>query len=134
MDLTSVVTPGAQSLVTSILTDSWKQVLPALSRLWARHRSGSPGVVLEEVGAELDLAREQAISITGDGSESERARRMELFWAGYLAGQLAARPELAGVVQELPALLGAAATAAPTAARPRSRWTPNQSAEPCVAT
>ena len=36
---------------------------------------------------------------------------MQLFWAGYLAGQLAARPELADVLAQLPTLLG---TGAPT--------------------
>lgn len=104
--------PGAQSLVTAIVTDSWSQVRTALSRLWARYRPedgpSGPGVAaLEVAGAELDLARQQALAIAGDGPESERADRMQLFWAGYLAGQIAARPELADAVGGLPALLDA---------------------------
>lgn len=38
---------------------------------------------------------------------------MELFWIGYLAGQLAARPELTEAIQELPGLLGAGSGSAP---------------------
>jgi hypothetical protein len=107
--------PGAQSLVTAILTDSWSQVRTALSRLWARrrpedHASGSSAAALEAAGAELDLAREQAFSVAGQGSESERSGRMELFWAGYLAGQLAARPELSDAMKALPALLASQQT------------------------
>ncbi|WP_034266573.1 hypothetical protein [Actinospica robiniae] len=121
MDLTSVVMPGAQSLVTAILTDSWSQVRAALSRLWARrrpedHASASSAAALEAAGAELDLAREQALAIAGQGSESERAGRMELFWAGYLAGQLAARPELSDAMKALPALLTSQPTASFTTA------------------
>jgi len=104
--------PGAQSLVTAIVTDSWSQVRTALSRLWARRRPedgpSGPGVAaLEAAGMELDVARQQALAIAGDGSESERADRMQLFWVGYLAGQIAARPELADAVGGLPVLLDA---------------------------
>ncbi|WP_194909437.1 hypothetical protein [Catenulispora rubra] len=112
MDLTSVVMPGAQSLVTAIVTDSWSQVRTAMSRLWARHRAedGSTGpsvAALEAAGTELDLARQQALAVAGDGPESERADRMQLFWIGYLAGQIAARPELADALGGLPVLLDA---------------------------
>ncbi|GAA2062921.1 hypothetical protein GCM10009839_87690 [Catenulispora yoronensis] len=110
MDLANVVMSGAQSLVTAVLTDSWGQVRSALCRLWARHRSdGDPAgpdpAALSAAHAELDLAREQALAVAGQGPEPERAGRMELFWAGYLAGQLAARPELADAVRTLPMLL-----------------------------
>jgi hypothetical protein len=109
VDLTTVVMPGAQSLVTAILTDSWGQVRTAVARLWARRQPGSPdpdATALEQARRELDNARQQAVTLAGDGSEAERARRMELFWAGYLAGQVSARPELADAVGALPALLG----------------------------
>ena len=119
VDLTNVVMPGAQSLVTAIVTDSWSQVRTALSKLWARRKSedgaaGPSGAALEAARAELDLARQQALAVAGDGSEADRAARMQLFWAGYLAGQIAARPELAEAVTGLPALLGAPAATSVT--------------------
>jgi hypothetical protein len=111
VDLTNVVMPGAQSLVTAIVTDSWSQVRTALSHLWARRRpeeasSGPSTAAVEDAGTELDLARQHALAIAGEGPEPERADRMRLFWAGYLAGQIAARPELADAVRGLPVLLG----------------------------
>lgn len=114
----AVITPGAQSLVTTVLTDSWHQARTALSRLWAHRRpadaaSEQDTTALEQVGTQLDLARSQAITVAGDGPDSERAGRMELFWIGYLAGQLAARPELAEAIQALPALLGTGPGPAP---------------------
>jgi len=117
MDLTTVVMPGAQSLVTAIVTDTWSQAHAAIARLWARRRL-APGTgtaayadpdpaAIEQAGRELEAARRQAVELAGTGPESDRAARMQLFWAGYLAGQLAARPELAGALAELPTLLGA---------------------------
>jgi len=116
MDLTTVIMPGAQSLVTAILTDTWNQAHTAIAKLWARRRA-APGAgtatyadpdpaAIEQAGHELEAARRQALELAGNGPESDRAARMRLFWAGYLAGQLAARPELAGALAELPALLG----------------------------
>lgn len=114
----AVITPGAQSLVTTVLTDSWHQARTALSRLWAHRRpadaaQGQDGAGLEQVGTQLDLARSQAIKVAGEGPEPERAARMELFWIGYLAGQLAARPELEVAIQALPGLLGTGPGPAP---------------------
>lgn len=117
MDLTTVVVPGAQSLVTAILTDSWNQARTALSKLWAHRRPADPApgpdaAAVEKAGTELDLAREQAIRVAGEGPESERASRMELFWIGYLAGQLAARPELTEAVRVLPGMFDTGAAPA----------------------
>lgn len=117
--MTTVIVPGAQSLVTAIVTDSWSQVRMALSKLWARRqladKSPEPKhAELEAAGAELDLAMRQAIAVAGEGPESDRVRRMELFWIGYLAGQLAARPELGHAIEELPSLVGADPSATST--------------------
>lgn len=104
MDLTTAFMPGAQSLVTAILTDTWTHARTAVAKLWAsRHAETS------EDGAtrELDAARGQALELAGTGPEADRAARMQLFLAGYLAGQAAARPELSAAFAELPALLGA---------------------------
>lgn len=124
MDLTTLVTPGAQSLVTAILTESWTQLRSTLARQWARRREHATAdaadpapdpAAIEAAGRELDSAREQALALAGDGSAADRALRMQLFLAGYLAGRLAVCPELADVVAQLPTLLapGAAANPAP---------------------
>lgn len=115
MDLTTLVMPGAQSLVNAVLTDTWNQARSGLAKLWARRRPAADGhtyadpepAAIEQAGHELDAARQQALELAGTGSASDRETRMQLFWAGYLAGQLAARPELATAFAELPAMLGA---------------------------
>ncbi|HEX4788046.1 MAG TPA: hypothetical protein VH372_06255 [Actinospica sp.] len=114
MDLTPLVTPGAQSLVTVILNDTWAQARGALARLWARRRDADATpeeVAVERAGHELDAVRDQALALSA-GNTGDRGERMQLFLAGYLAGQLAARPELAEAVAALPALLGAGTPAA----------------------
>jgi hypothetical protein len=120
MDLTSLVTPGAQSLVAAILSDSWVQVRSALSRRWTRdHHAGAapeaPAIAVERAGRELDSARDQALALAGTGDAAQRGERMQLFLAGYLAGQLAARPELAEIIAELPSLLGSGTRGSSTA-------------------
>lgn len=106
MDLTTVFMPGAQSLVTAILTDTWTQARAAVAKLWVRRH---PATTLDQAGHQLEAARTQALELAGTGPEPDRAARMQLFWAGYLAGQAAARPELAAAFAELPKLLAAAA-------------------------
>lgn len=109
MDLTTVFLPGAQSLVTAILTDTWAQARTAVAKLWvSRHGATSEARATQE----LEAAKGQALELAGEGPEAARAVRMQLFWAGYLAGQAAARPELSVVFAELPALLGEGRTAA----------------------
>jgi hypothetical protein len=120
VDPTSLVLPGAQSLVAAVLSDTWEQARSALARLWARRHPGATDTnpdsdadldagAVESAGRELDAVRGQALELAGEGDEAVRAARMELFLAGYLAGQLAARPELAETVRTLPELLGAGA-------------------------
>ena len=128
MDLTTLVLPGAQSLVSAVLSDTWDQARSALARLWARRHPGlarsnpdsgadldavadadADADAVERAGRELDAVRAQAIELAGQGDRAARAARMELFLAGYLAGQLAARPEFAETVRALPDLLGAGA-------------------------
>lgn len=97
MDVSSVVLPGAQSLVAAMLGDAWTSVRSALARRWGRG-------VAEQTGAaeqRLDEGRLQALALAGDGPD-QRAR-LELFWAGYLAGLLAERPDLASMMHELAA-------------------------------
>jgi len=133
MDLTAVLMPGAQSLVSAILTDTWVQARSAVAKLLARRAPGHGAsadraaigsatidaaaidsapidpVAIDQAGRELDSARLQALELAGEGSEADRSARMQLFWAGYLAGQLSARPELAGAIAALPGLLASSA-------------------------
>lgn len=121
MDLTTVFMPGAQSLVTAIMTETWTQTRAAVAKLWVRRHdasthpdTSSDHTAIERASHELDAARLQALQLAGTGPDSDRAARMQLFWAGYLAGQAAARPELTAAILELPALLGAVAPASQT--------------------
>ena len=115
MDATTLVMPGAQSLVTAVLTDTWNQARAALANRWARRHPAADGrtyadpepAAIEQAARELDVARQLSLELAGGGSDADREARMRLFWAGYLAGQLAARPELATALAELPTLFGA---------------------------
>lgn len=109
MDPTTLVMPGAQSLVTAILTDGWAQVRDTLANLWTRHRSVAAldnPAALASSRQEWDSARGQSLALPNHGTDEERRDRMQAFWAGYLAGQLAARPDLSNALGELPRLLG----------------------------
>jgi hypothetical protein len=117
MDLASLVTPGAQSLVTAILSDSWAHARSTLAQHWARRHSQGAGAdadAVERAGRELEAARDQALALAGPADAAHGNERMRLFLAGYLAGQLAARPELADTVAALPALLGTGPTTTTT--------------------
>jgi len=118
VDFTSVVTPGAQALVTAILSDSWAHARSALAGRWARRtpaNAASPGSeAVEDAGRELESARSVALALAGDGDAADRSARMELFLAGYLLGRLTARPDLAEAVAELPVLLGSSSSLATT--------------------
>lgn len=111
MDLSNLVVPGAQSLVSAILSDSWAQARSTIVRLWARRgvdgRPTAPDAAeLEHCTRELDEARRQAMELAASGPAGERAERLRAFWTGYLLGQLSARPELADAIAALPGLLG----------------------------
>lgn len=96
MDLDTVILPGAQSLMTAMLTDAWTSVRAAFARRWGR--DAEHGTELER---RLDDARERALVLAGQEDDDDREGRLQAFWAGYLAGLLAERPELAGALQEL---------------------------------
>jgi hypothetical protein len=95
MDLGSVVLPGAQSLVAAMLGDAWATARSAFARRWGR--DGADGGVAAE--QRLDEGRSQALALAGDGPD--RRARLEVFWAGYLAGLLAERPDLINAVREI---------------------------------
>lgn len=111
MDLTAIVTPGAQSLVTSILTDTWGQARTVLARLWSDHRPGPVARDGDQVGRDLEAAREKALEIAGQGTLEQRTERMQLFWTEFLLRRLAERPDLAAQLAALPAALANPGTA-----------------------
>jgi hypothetical protein len=117
MDFATVVLPGAQSIVSTILTETWSAARNKVARLWAKHQGAEAGAAegteaeqeverFDRASTELDLACKQSLEIAGSGSPEERAARMSLFWAGYLAAQAQVRPALADALAELPSLLG----------------------------
>lgn len=94
MDPASIVLPGAQSLVTQILSDGWAQVRGWLAQRWSRHSETSQA----ELEHRLDDAKEQAASLF-----SGERTALEAYWAGYLAALISEHPGLAASLQELPA-------------------------------
>lgn len=90
--VTSALLPGAQSVVTAMLTDGWTQLRGVLARRWSRRTGEEVG----DVEGRLEAARGQAAGL-GGGEAVLRA-----YWAGYFAALVADRPQLLDVVSELP--------------------------------
>lgn len=110
MDLGTLILPGAQSLVSQILSDGWTQ-----ARTWLASRLVHPGNVdRADFERQLDAAHDLAngIPVPASGMPAETARRLVLdaYWAGYLDALSRTRPEMVRVLTEL---TGHAATAAP---------------------
>lgn len=101
MDPAGILLPGAQALVTQILSDSWAQ-----ARGWLASRlSRAGGPSQEELERRLDSAREQAtgLPVPGAGVSQPVARRMvlEAYWAGYLAATTGEHPDVIAALTEL---------------------------------
>jgi hypothetical protein len=94
VDALSVVLPGAQSLVSAILTDGWSQVRGALARRWSKKGSISQDVAEQR----LDAGHENSLLVVGGGED--RRALLEAYWAGYLAGMAADRADLLDVIRE----------------------------------
>lgn len=95
MDPLSIVVPGAQSLVSAILTDGWAQVRGALARRWSNRGSISQG----DAEHRLDTGHEQSLVVAGDGED--RHARLEAYWAGYLAGLAADHADILDAIRDL---------------------------------
>ncbi|MGI5442523.1 hypothetical protein ACQEV4_35810 [Streptomyces shenzhenensis] len=107
MDLTPIVTPGAQALVAAIMTDGWERVRGWLAAQW----SGRTGEPADEIERRLDDAhRQPAGRDPDDGQDPDdgAARaRLTARWTAFLLAAVAERPELLGLVRELGAPAGA---------------------------
>ena len=107
MDPTSIVLPGAQALVTQILSEGWTQ-----ARAWLVRRLTRPGSAPQpELERRLDMAHvhadalaasDESVSVVAD--TSRRRALLEAYWAGYLAAMLNEHPEFAEVLAELATL------------------------------
>ncbi len=91
-----MVLPGAQSLVTAILTDGWTHVRTVLAHRWSR-QTNEPRTDVEN---RLDAAHTQASEMTADHGDNEQAL-LQAYWAGYLAAVLAERPALLDLLRDL---------------------------------
>jgi hypothetical protein len=98
VDPTVIVLPGAQALVTQILTDGWVH-----ARAWLARRLGhSEGDGDAQVELRLDAAQAQAAALAVPGEVPQRAL-LEAYWAGYLAALVGEHPELSAAVAGLTA-------------------------------
>ncbi|MGW1891189.1 hypothetical protein ACWCP6_13165 [Streptomyces sp. NPDC002004] len=105
MDPMTVILPGAQSLVTAILTDGWTHVRTALARRWSR-QTREPQAVIEQ---RLDAAHAQSADLTTGAAGDDQAL-LRAYWAGYLAAALAERPALIELVHGLRSTMADAST------------------------
>jgi hypothetical protein len=95
MDLSAVVFPGAQSLVSAMLSDAWAGTRAVIARRWGRgsHRETA------QAESRLEDGRTQALALAGDGPARDAI--LAAYWAGYLAALLAERPDLLDAVRDL---------------------------------
>jgi hypothetical protein len=96
VDPTAIVLPGAQALVTQILSDGWTQ-----ARAWLARRLGhSAGTRQADIEVRLEAAHAQTAALAAPGDIPQRAL-LEAYWAGYLAALVGEHPEFAAIVAEL---------------------------------
>lgn len=93
--MTSLILPGAQSLVSSILADGWAQARATLARRWSKKGSISQQAAEQELDKGHQISAHIAI---GDG---DRRTHLESYWAGYLAGLAAGHEDLLDAIREL---------------------------------
>ena len=95
VDALSLVIPGAQSLVTSILADGWTQARGALARRWSKKGS------ISQHGAEQQLERGHELSLQINTEDAASRAMLEMYWTGYLAGLAAGNADLLNAIREL---------------------------------
>jgi hypothetical protein len=101
MDPASIFLPGAQALVTQILSDGW-----ATARGWlAKRLTGADGPVQADLERRLDTANAQAggLPVLEAGVPAAVAQRMvlEAYWTGYLAALAGESPDFAAALARL---------------------------------
>lgn len=94
MDVSSLILPGAQSLVSAILADSWAQARSALARRWSKKGA------ISQQAAELELDQGHELSRQIDGEGEGRQRLLEAYWTGYLAGLAASHADLLDAIRD----------------------------------
>lgn len=99
MDPTSLVIPGAQALVTQILSEGWTQTRQWFARQLKR-RGDSPQLEIEH---RLEKAHIQACALMDPSRVGASGARplLEAYWTGYLAALVDEHPELVSILEEL---------------------------------
>lgn len=95
MDPLSIVVPGAQSLVSAILTDGWTQVRSALARRWSRKNT----ITQDQAEQRLESGHDASLLVADESANKREI--LEAYWAGYLAGLAAEHTDLLDAVREL---------------------------------
>lgn len=108
MDLSTVLTPGLQNLVTAMLGEAWGATRDALARRLGRGDAEST----QKAGYELDSVREDVQALVQDGEgtlDVELDRRLlEAYVAGYLRRVREEHPDVDEALTALPASIEAA--------------------------
>jgi hypothetical protein len=104
MDLSTIVTPGLQNLVTMMLGETWSAARDALARRLGRGDAEST----RKAEVELDSVRTEVRALAGDGqgasdvgAEIDR-RVLEAYVAGYLRRVREENPEVDEALAVLP--------------------------------
>jgi hypothetical protein len=96
VDPSVVVLPGAQALVTQIISEGWAQ-----ARTWLSRRLGHADATLAaDMERRLDAAQVQAAALTVPAAFPQRVI-LEAYWAGYLAALTGEDPEFAAAIAGL---------------------------------
>ena len=109
MDLSTIVTPGLQNLVTMMLGETWSAARDALARRLGRGDAEST----RKAELELDSVRTEVRALAGDGrgasdADAEIDRRvLEAYVAGYLRRVREEDPEVDEALATLPAAIQA---------------------------
>jgi len=100
MDLSAVLLPGAQNLISEMLKETWSAARSLVARVWARgddEQTRTMEKELDEVRTEaLELRARQGLS--GESAESQ----IVAYCAGYLRHLVLDRPDVLATLQNLP--------------------------------
>jgi len=99
MDLSAILLPGAQNLVSAMLGDTWSAARSALSHVWARGDSDRTHAMEQE----LDEVRAETLDLRGHGPlDDATAQQIVTYCAGYLRHLVLERPDVVAALQALP--------------------------------
>jgi hypothetical protein len=115
MDPATLILPGAQSLVSQILSDGWVQVRAWLSRRLSHSGEAGQAEVERQLDAANDAANALPFPVSAVSAQAARRLALEAYWAGYLAALADGHPGFPAMLAELVERQGATAQAPATA-------------------